>query len=367
MPQVNIPCPRNIQPTGYNLIPLNKQVDIKIPFSPLSAELSTPLDNIRDIEQDYIDLFSYARKGHMAKYIHMYRHDIYDTVIQESSFYPFKMECDLLTKKADQIVSSFLGITEAIEIGPGAKLPVVSKTIPLLKSLQQRFCIDVYKAMDINPIYAQQACQIIQEQFPNIKTESIEIDFLSKKLFTNITDNFQHGRRKLIFGLGQSIVSNSTDEDTQIFLDNIATLLGKEDYLLFGIDTNRDKEMLERAYNTNLFYELLLNTMYYLKDEFHLIDFKPEAFELVYRWNPEENSVNLLLKPTCQQVVRIRNETFMFYTDQEFHITSSRKPTIKKIKKFLAKAALEIKDVISLDRQKENKFSMIIAQKHTKY
>jgi len=144
-------------------------------------------------------------------------------------------------------------------------------------------------------------------------------------------------------------------------------LLSKEDYFLFGIDTNRDEKTLERAYNTNLFYELLLNTMYYLKDKFSLIEFNPEAFALVYRWNAEESSVNLLLKPTCKQVVRIRNEKLMFYPDQEFHITSSRKPTIKKIKKFLAKAALEIKDVISLDHQKENKFSMIIVQKSTKY
>jgi len=212
MPQVSIPYPRNIQSRNYNLISLNNQARIDTLRHNLIAELSTSLDNldnIENIEQDYIDLFTYAKKGHMTKYIHMYRPDIYDTVIQQGSFYPFKMECDLLLQKADQIVSSFLGVTEVIEIGPGAKLPVVSKTIPLLKSLQQRFCIDVYKAMDINPIYAQQACQIIREQMPNIKTEAIELDFLTKKLSSHIIDSFQNGRRKLIFALGQPIFANN--------------------------------------------------------------------------------------------------------------------------------------------------------------
>ncbi|MGV8949165.1 MAG: L-histidine N(alpha)-methyltransferase [Candidatus Paracaedibacter sp.] len=368
MPQVSTPCPKNIQSMDNSLISLENQVRIDTPHQHLVAELSTSLESIQNIEQDYIDLFTYAKKGHMTKYIHMYRPDIYDAVIQQDSFYPFKMECDLLLQKADRIVSSFSGVTEAIEIGPGAKLPVVSKTIPLLESLRQRFCVDVYKAMDINPIYAQQACQIIQEQMPSIKTEAIELDFLSRKnLSNNIIDSFQNGRRKLIFALGQPIFANNPHEDTQKFLDNITTLLSKEDYLLFGIDTNRDEKMLERAYNTHLFYELLLNTMYYLKNKLSLIEFNPEEFELVYRWNTEESSVDLLLKPTCKQVVTIRNEKLMLYPDQEFHISSSRKPTINKIKEYLAKAALEIKDVISLEHQKENKFSMIIVQKSTKY
>jgi uncharacterized SAM-dependent methyltransferase len=366
MPQVSIPCPKIIQPMNYNLTSLNIQAFLKTPDSCMNAERSTFLDNMQSIEQDYIDLFSYAKKGHMTKYIHMYRPDIYDTVIQQDSFYPFKMECDLLTQKADQIVSSFLGITEAIEIGPGAKLPVVSKTIPLLKSLQQRFHIDAYRAMDINPIYALQACQIIQAQIPSIKTEAIELDFLAKNLSDNIINRFQNGGIKLVFGLGQPIFANNTNEDTRKFLDNIEKLLNKEDYLFFGIDTNRDEGMLEKAYNTSLFHELLLNTMYYLKENLDLIDFNPRAFELVYRWNFDMNSVNLLLKPTCQQVIKLRNEKLIINTHQEFHITSSRKPDIKQIEGLLAKASLKIKNVISLDHEKENKFSMIIAQS-TKY
>lgn len=360
MPQ-SVPCPKIIQPMSGNLSLLNRQAFLKTPDTYVVTD-STALDNIQNIEQDYIDLFTYAKKGHMTKYIHMYRPEIYDTVIQQDSFYPFKMECDILTQKAEQIVSSFLGITEAIEIGPGAKLPVVSKTIPLLKSLQQRFHIDAYRAMDINPIYALQACQIIQEQMPSITTEAIELDFLSINLSENIINKFQNGSNKLLFGLGQPIFANNTNEDTRKFLDNIERLLNKEDYLFFGIDTNRDEIMLEKAYNTSLFHELLLNIMYYLKENLNLFDFNPQAFNLVYKWNVDTNSVNLFLKPTCQQVINFRNEKLTIHPHQEFHITSSRKPDIKQIEELLAKASLKIKNIISLDHEKENKFSMIIAQ-----
>lgn len=315
-----------------------------------------------EIEQDYIDLFSHTRKGHMTKYIHMFRPSLYEDILDQDTYYPFKMECDLLREKGDQIVSNLQGVTEAVEIGPGSQVPVKSKTIPLLRSLRQQFNIDVYKAMDINPFYAKQACKIIQGEFPNIKTKAIEVDFLSRNFPSDIAGDLTGGKR-VIFGLGQSIVSNNTDKETLQFLHNIKTLMGKEDYLLFGVDTNEDEETLERAYNTRFFHELLLNTMYFLRDAFCLKDFNPEAFELVYRWDVAKKLVYLLLKPVCNQIVNIKNKKLMLSKDQEFHITSSRKFPIDRIKEFLTVSELEMKDSISLDHFNKNKFSIVVAQK----
>ena len=118
-----------------------------------------------NIEQDYIDLFSYNRKGHMAKYVHMYRPDTYDKLLNEDTYYPFKMECNLLAQKVDQITRSLENITEVVEIGPGSHRPMMFKSIPFLRALKHVSLFSTYKAMDSTLEYAEQACQIIKKQF----------------------------------------------------------------------------------------------------------------------------------------------------------------------------------------------------------
>ena len=81
--------------------------------------------------------------------------------------------------------------------------------------------------------------------------------------------------KKLFFSFGQLIFSNNNDEDIRNFMNNIGILLKNGDYLLFGIDTNKDEGMLEAAYNTKMVHELLLNTMHHLKNELNLKWFNP--------------------------------------------------------------------------------------------
>ena len=320
-----------------------------------------------NIEQDYIDLFSYNRKGHMAKYVHMYRPDTYDKAITQDAYYPFKMECELLMKKADEIVKLFQGVTEAIEIGPGSRTPVMFKTIPLLRALERQSEFSTYKAMDSNLEYANQACKIIKKNFENIKIEAIEIDFLSEKRVKNIRKNLGFLGKKVFFSFGQSIFSSNNDKNSAKFLNNIGMLLRNGDYLLFGIDVNRDETMLEAAYNQKIVHALLLNVMYYLKNKLNIEGFNPEAFESIYKWNHAEYTVEHYLKPTINQVLNIGNIALNIGKGNQFNIMSSRKLDINKIEKLLNKEEFVIKDVVSIDDNQENKISIVIAQKINHY
>lgn len=354
MPQVNPPYPQI------------ERLNIPI-HSPYIIKEFSPPNDIRNIEQDYIDLFSYAKKGHMAKYVHMYRPHIYEDALRQEDYYPFKMECDLLIQKADQISRSLQNVTQALEIGPGSHSPVMLKTVPLLRILEHQSLLTTYKALDSNLAYAEQSCQIIQEQFPTIKTEVIEIDFLSVRKFEKIKNKLEFEGRKLLFGFGQLIFGNNNDEDISKFLNNIGMLLKEGDYLLFGTDTNKDESMLEAAYNSKMVHELLLNTMYYLKRKLNLEDFNPKEFDSVYKWNLKECTVEHSLKSTMKQTLKIRNQKFIINKNQEFNILYSRKLDIRHIKNFLNKEKLIIKEIVNLDNHQKNKFSIIIAQKNGHY
>lgn len=317
----------------------------------------------KNLEQDFIDLFSYAKKGHLGKYIYMYRPEIYDKAIRQDKYYPFKMERDLLIQKGDQICKSVYEVTQAIEFGPGSSTPMKFKTIPFLKALKQQSSFGTYIAMDSNLVYAQEACELIKKEFGSINTKAIEVDFLKKQEFEKKYDDWDTEGKKLIFAYGQSIFSNSAYEDIPKLISNIGNLLRDGDYLLFGADTNRDENMLEAAYNSEIVHELLLNTMYHLKDELNSESFKPEEFDSIYRWNHKESTVEHYLKSSLTQRLRLGNQEIVIENGQVFNILNSRKMDIDSIEAFLNKESIMIKEIITLDNCSNKIFSLIIAQK----
>ncbi|MCE3230610.1 MAG: hypothetical protein K0R52_538 [Alphaproteobacteria bacterium] len=366
MPQVSPSCPQTIQPLPQNPVSINKQTNIPPSHLHLVEKLSNPSDDIYHTEQDYIDLFSYAKKGHMAKYVHMHRPYIYENLIQQDSYYPFKMECELLAEKADQISKSLKGVTQALEIGPGSYSPIMLKTVPLLRALTCQPSFSIYKALDSNLEYAAQACRIVQEQFPTINTRAIEIDFLAENGLRKIKDGWHINGKKLLFYFGQTIFGNNNDENISRFLNKIGMMLRDDEYLLFGIDTNKNESTLEAAYNTSLTYEILLNIMYHLKNKFNLKGFNPRAFDFIYRWNAPQSIAEFYLVSLSDQILNIRDQKIIINKNQEFNILNSKKFDVEQIKTFLNLEKLTIKEIITPNDQQKNKISIVIAQKTQK-
>ena len=323
-------------------------------------------DNLENLEQDYADLFSGTKKGHMAKYVHMHTPYVYED-IQQDCYYPFRMEREILIQKADQINKTLQGVTQVIELGPGSRTPVISKTVPLLRSLRRQSSLAVYMAMDSTIEYAKQACRIVEEQFPGIKTKATEIDFLCKKSIEKTKNSMALNKRSLLLSLGQSIFANHTDESILTFLKNIGILLNKGDYFLFGVDTNRDPDSLQKAYNTKLSYNLLLNVMHNLKNKLNLINFYPEAFDFIYKWNDRDCVVELSLRATLNQTIKIKNRKYFINEKQEFNILNSRKPDIEKVKIFANKSNLLLVDLLKLKKQKINNYYVVIAKNKFDY
>lgn len=313
--------------------------------------------------QDYIDLFLRKRSGHMAQYVHMYRPHIYEDIIKQDFYYPFKMECDLITACADKLKERLQGITEVLELGPGSRTPIVSKTVPFLKVLKVQSPISSYKAIDATKEYAKQACDIIQEHFHDMETEALEINFLSPQAFQKIQQDCNPTGRKLIVGFGQPIFANNTDSDIETLLKNISLLLNDADYLVFGADTNNDQNLIEEAYNVKITHELLFNVMHHLKQTCHLEQFDPKAFEFVFEWDDFERIVRLSLKATRDQSFNIEGQGLFIKTNDTFNILNSSKPTTQKIIEFLHAQNLTLKETISLGNNKHNPFSLFIVQK----
>lgn len=311
------------------------------------------------LAQDYIDLFSGTRKAHMAKYVYMFRPEIYEEILKQDSYYPFQMERDLLLYRSEEICKNFQNVKHVLELGPGSSTAILSKTVPFLKVLQSQATFFSYKAIDSTLEYAQHACQVIGKHFQHIRTQPLEIDFLSLNAFHPFKK--EKDDQKLFLSFGQTVFANNNDEAIRVLLENISNFLNPKDYILFGIDTPQNEKCLEAAYNIKPIEQLLLNSMYYLKFKLNLENFNPEAFKLTYKWNSQERAVVLSLMATTTQTLHIENKKLIINKGQEFNIMNSRKPSLHIIEKLLSEAGIKIHNVI--DDSKDKKFSFVIAKK----
>lgn len=299
----------------------------------------------------------------MGQYVYMYRPHIYEDLIKQDSYYPFKMESDLLIQQSLDLCKNFKNVKHVLEVGPGSETPILSKTVPFLRALKSHVESFIYTAVDATREYAEQASKLVEQHLESIKTRALEIDFLTSNAFEDIKKDTHPDGKKLMICFGQPIFANNTDSDINKLLKNISQFLHEGDYILFGVDTNHDEALLEGAYDTKLGGELLLNAMYHLKCTLQLDNFNPEAFDYVCKWNNKEKKVELSLRSTAKQIIKIRDQEIIIGEGKEFNLMNSRKLPIKTIKEFLIKENIRIKDEISSQNGNDSTFSMIIAQK----
>jgi uncharacterized SAM-dependent methyltransferase len=314
------------------------------------------------LEQDYIDLFTGRRKAHLSQYVHAYRPDIYDKVVNSDSFYIYKLERQIIQKFAGQIISELDHISHVVELGPGSSSPVLAKTIPILSALQKTASIRKYTALDITEEYAIEACEIVKRNWASLETDVIISDFVSD-LGSPATQDRAADPARAIFCFGGTIFCNSLDSDVDKVLGNISHWLKDGDYFIFGVDISSNKGSLYVTYCNKLVHELLLNVMYNLKQRLRLDDFDPAAFDLIFEWDAESRSVVLYLCATKAQQIRINDQEIIINKDDKYNVINSRKFLVENVRKMLEKYGMQIAESFVLDDELGNEFAILKARK----
>lgn len=122
------------------------------------------------ILQDFYDLFTYKKTGHLTKYGYLGEVDYYKQIIEkEKDYYVFRNEVDLIhnSKIMANIIKDY---NTFYEIGPGPKYAILKKTIPFLSHSNK---LERYYAIDCHKEYADTAANTVSSHFKNIKTEGV--------------------------------------------------------------------------------------------------------------------------------------------------------------------------------------------------
>jgi dimethylhistidine N-methyltransferase len=251
---------------------------------------------------------------------------LFDAICQLPEYYPTRAEIGLLKHHGAEMVQYMGEGGVLVEFGSGSSL----KIRLLLDALRPA----AYLPIDISREHLFNSARHLAHDYPMVAVHAICADYTRPLVLPR---DFAE-EAKAGFFPGSSIGNFEPPEALQ-FLKQIATLLGRGNGLLIGVDLKKDAALLNAAYNdsrgiTAAFnLNLLQRINRELEGNFDLSGFEHRAF-----YNAIEGRVEMHLVSQKRQIVTVSNQPFEFQAGETLHTENSYKYSIEEFQQ-LARAA----------------------------
>lgn len=260
--------------------------------------------------------------------------EIFEKICDLRDYYPTRAEKEILKTYAGEMAEMIGPGALIIEPGSGAG----EKVRYLLKALNDP---SGFVPIEIEREILLRMTSEIIEEFPGLNITPICADF-TEMLELPVTVGMKNGK-KVIFFPGSTIGNLSPDEAIE-FLMQYGEMLTTGGGFLIGADLKKDSTILKRAYDDSegVTAEFNLNLLRRLNREigatFDLEHFKHEAF-----YNEDMGRVEMHLKSTVPQLVRINRTVFRFSEGETIHTENSYKYSEDEFAELCAHAGLILK------------------------
>ncbi|MCV7377895.1 L-histidine N(alpha)-methyltransferase [Mycobacterium alsense] len=220
--------------------------------------------------------------------------DLFDQITRLPEYYPTRAEAEILRDRSAEIASAS-GADTLVELGAGTS----EKTRRLLDALRGRGSLRGFVPFDVDAGVLSATAAAVQHEYPGIEINAVCGDFEQH------LGEIPGGGRRLFVFLG-STIGNLTPEPRAQFLSTLAGVMRPGDSLLLGTDLVKDVGRLVRAYDdavgvTARFNRNVLAVINRQLDA----DFDVEAYQHVARWNEGEERIEMWLRATDAQRVRV--------------------------------------------------------------
>jgi L-histidine Nalpha-methyltransferase len=220
--------------------------------------------------------------------------DLFDQITRLPEYYPTRTEAAILRARADSIAAATRADT-LVELGSGTS----EKTRMLLDALHGHGTLQRFIPFDVDAGVLQTAGGAILAEYPGIEVDAVCGDFEE-----HLPEIPSGGTRLLAF-LG-STIGNLTPGPRAEFLATLAVVMQPGDSLLLGTDLVKDVGRLVRAYDDSAGVTAAFNRNVLAVVNRELdADFDLDAFAHVARWNAHEERIEMWLRSTKAQRVRI--------------------------------------------------------------
>jgi L-histidine N-alpha-methyltransferase len=220
--------------------------------------------------------------------------DLFDQITRLPEYYPTRTEAQILRARSAEIAAAS-GADTLVEIGSGTS----EKTRMLLGALRDSGALRRFIPFDVDASVLQAAGSAIGREYPGIEIDAVCGDFEE-----HLGKIPRIGRRLVVF-LG-STIGNLTPGPRTDFLSTLADTLQPGDSLLLGTDLVKDTERLVRAYDDSagVTAQFNRNVLAVVNRELEA-DFDLDAFEHVAKWNSDEERIEMWLRASTAQRVRV--------------------------------------------------------------
>lgn len=287
--------------------------------APAPSRKATPAETV-DLEfaKAMIEGFSRINRAIPSRFLYDARgSELFEDITELPEYYPTRTEMAILRDAADEIAARMPDGSVLIEFGSGSSL----KTEIVLEAAGR---LHAYVPVDISPAALADAKARLQKRFASLSVFPITANFFTElKLPDDMAERCKFG-----FFPG-STIGNLTRDDAARLLRKFGDALGPGAHLIIGVDLQKDKTVLEAAYNDSagvtaeFNFNLLDRANRELKADFHR-----DAFSYHVQYNEKIGRIEAYLISRTKQTVEILGRKFELKSNERILTEYSHKYTL---------------------------------------
>ena len=268
---------------------------------------------------------------------------LFEEICMQPEYYLNRIESQILKNSVDEILKIIGGQEiSVIELGNGNSL----KTRILLGPFLAKLKIVTYFPIDVSLKMLKKSIRDLFREYANLQIYGICSDYVSGLFkineFMKLKRNIPN--KKFIIFLGSSI-GNFDPKEALTFLRSIGRYVKKDDLLLVGIDLEKDKSILDKAYNdkNGVTAKFNLNVLSRINEEldgeFNLLNFEHKSF---YNANKHRIEMHLISKTDQYVSIGAIGKKFHFRKGETIHTENSYKYSVDRFNKLARISGLRI-------------------------
>lgn len=257
--------------------------------------------------------------------------DLFQKICELPEYYLTRTELEILNRYAGEMADALGPGIELIGLGTGAG----TKTRILLEKLHAPIA---YVPVDISKEQLARSTKSFRKLFPTLEILPVCADYLE---LVKLPAPSRKPARKVVYFPGSTIGNFETAPARQ-FLRRIARYVGRGGGLLIGVDLEKDRRVLEDAYNDSAGVTAQFNLNLLVRANRDLgADFNPKNWRHQAIYNSAEGRIEIYLVSQVNQTVRIAGRRFDFQAGEKISTEYSYKHTLEGFTKLAAAAGFE--------------------------
>src|SRR5437762_8461932 len=260
---------------------------------------------------------------------------LFQKICELPEYYVTRTEIDILDRNRAEIAAQIGPNIELIGLGTGAG----TKTRILIEALEQPA---VYIPVDISAKQLRQSAAVFHEIFPDLEILPVAADYLQPVVLPSPR---RKAARNVVYFPGSTIGNFEPDKAIR-FLRRVAKVCGANGGLLIGVDLQKDRHVIEAAYNDSagvtaeFNLNLLVRANRELGADFDLARWRHHA---IYNWS--QGRIEMYLISQAPQMLHIEDRQFEFAAGERILTEYSYKYTPEGFAALASRAGLKFQKI----------------------